>query len=76
MLDRDALARGEDVVAPALLALPAACLAEVGQRAMLRPPATRFHPIVCCDGRGRYVGVVPLEALVSALASASEPRDG
>jgi hypothetical protein len=36
---------------------------------MLRPPATRFHPVVLCDVRGRYVGVVRIERLVALLAA-------
>jgi hypothetical protein len=37
---------------------------------MLRPPEIRFHPIVCCDVQGRYLGLVRVERLVAALAQA------
>jgi EAL domain-containing protein (putative c-di-GMP-specific phosphodiesterase class I) len=42
-------------------------LAAVARRAMERPVAERFDPIVCCDARGRYVGVVKVERLVEGL---------
>ena len=33
-------------------------------RAMAREPALRFTPAACCDGRGRLLGLVPIERLV------------
>src|SRR6266480_561654 len=36
-------------------------LAAVGRRAMSRAAAERFDPVVCCDARGRYVGVVKVD---------------
>jgi len=44
-------------------------LAEAGRRAVVRPPYSRFQPIVCTDNAGRYVGVVPIERLVEELAA-------
>jgi EAL domain-containing protein (putative c-di-GMP-specific phosphodiesterase class I) len=44
-------------------------LAAVARRAMSRPPAERFDPVVCCDARGRYVGVVKVERLVEGLTA-------
>lgn len=42
--------------------------ATVARRAMTRDPAVRFAPLVCCDERGRYVGIVRIERLVERLA--------
>src|SRR4051794_12762716 len=47
-------------------------LAAVARRAMARPRAERFDPIVCCDARGRYVGVVKVERLVEGLTAVVE----
>lgn len=47
-------------------------LAGVARRAMARPFAERFDPLVCCDGRGRYLGVVKVERLMEALAATAE----
>jgi EAL domain-containing protein (putative c-di-GMP-specific phosphodiesterase class I) len=44
-------------------------LSAVARRAMERPPAERFDPVVCCDARGRYVGVVKVERLVEGLTA-------
>jgi EAL domain-containing protein (putative c-di-GMP-specific phosphodiesterase class I) len=38
---------------------------DVLRRAMVRPPAVRFDPLVCCDPRGRYLGLVRVERLVA-----------
>lgn len=43
-------------------------VAEVAFRAMTRPPATRFDPIVCGDTYGRYAGLVRPERLMVRLA--------
>src|SRR3954454_13718948 len=47
-------------------------LAAVARRAMARPVAERFDPVVCCDARGRYVGVVKVERLVEGLTAVVE----
>ncbi|MEA2440178.1 MAG: hypothetical protein QOH76_1602 [Thermoleophilaceae bacterium] len=47
-------------------------LAGVARRAMARPAAERFDPVVCCDARGRYVGVVKVERLVEGLTAVVE----
>jgi EAL domain-containing protein (putative c-di-GMP-specific phosphodiesterase class I) len=44
----------------------------VARRAMERPAAERFDPVVGCDARGRYVGVIPVERLVEGLAALVE----
>ena len=41
---------------------------ELALRAMTREPAQRFTPAACCDGRGRLLGLVPIERLVESLA--------
>jgi EAL domain-containing protein (putative c-di-GMP-specific phosphodiesterase class I) len=42
---------------------------QAAQRAMTRGPSTRFSPLLCTDGAGRYLGVVHIERLVHALAA-------
>jgi EAL domain-containing protein (putative c-di-GMP-specific phosphodiesterase class I) len=44
----------------------------VARRAMQRPFDERFDPVVCCDARGRYAGVVRMDRLVEALAGLAE----
>ncbi|MEA2466055.1 MAG: hypothetical protein QOJ57_181 [Thermoleophilaceae bacterium] len=41
----------------------------VARRAMTRPFEERFDPVVCCDPRGRYVGLVQVERLVDGLTA-------
>jgi hypothetical protein len=43
-------------------------VAAVARRAMGRPRASRFDPVLCIDGLGRYRGVVRVERLLEALA--------
>lgn len=66
--ERVAFERGEGPAEDLLVVTPAAEPAEVARRAMLRRPATRFLPVVCCDVRGRYVGVVRIERLIGLLS--------
>jgi EAL domain-containing protein (putative c-di-GMP-specific phosphodiesterase class I) len=47
-------------------------LAAIARRAMARPVTERFDPVVCCDARGRYVGVVKVERLVEGLTAVVE----
>ena len=44
---------------------------EVVARAMTRPPATRFDPVVCVDTDGAYVGLIHVEHLVTATITAA-----
>ncbi|MDW5594971.1 EAL domain-containing protein [Conexibacter stalactiti] len=74
MLERGVALRGEDPVEDVLVVSRAARIPELARRAMLRPPQTRFHPVVCCDVQGRYIGIVRVERLVAALALAREAR--
>lgn len=73
LLARPAFGRGEEPQAELLVVTPATTVPEVARRAMLRPPGIRFDPLVCCDEQGRYLGLVPVERLVTALAGAREP---
>jgi hypothetical protein len=47
----------------------------VARRALTRPPAQRFDPLVCCDGRGRYEGLVKVERLIERLAALVEGKE-
>jgi len=47
---------------------PETAVTDVAERAVARPPATRFDPVVCTDATGRYVGVVGVEDLLLDLA--------
>jgi hypothetical protein len=38
------------------------------QRAMTRPPAQRFDPVVCTDATGAVVGLLRVEDLAAAVA--------
>jgi EAL domain-containing protein (putative c-di-GMP-specific phosphodiesterase class I) len=44
----------------------------VARRAMERPAAERYDPVVACDARGRYGGVVRVERLIEGLAALVE----
>lgn len=52
-----------------LVATPRTPLRALAKRAMARPEANRFLPVVCVDHDGRYLGVVRIEHIVSWLAS-------
>jgi EAL domain-containing protein (putative c-di-GMP-specific phosphodiesterase class I) len=54
---------------PVTTVLASEDLRSVARRAMTREHASRFDPLVCVDHAGRYVGVVHVTALVTALAS-------
>ena len=41
---------------------------DLALRAMARESGMRFMPAVCCDGRGRLLGMVPIERVVVSLA--------
>jgi hypothetical protein len=40
----------------------------VARRAAARPWLERFHPLVACDRRGVYLGLVRIEQLLDAIA--------
>jgi EAL domain-containing protein (putative c-di-GMP-specific phosphodiesterase class I) len=44
-------------------------VAEVAARAITRDPVDRFAPVLCTDNAGRYLGIVPMERIVTTLAA-------
>ncbi len=71
LLDRARYLEGEGFDPEPLRALPDEGPAQLARRAMAREPRSRFAPLLCCDEQGRYLGIVEVERLVTALA---EPR--
>ncbi|MFL5818266.1 MAG: EAL domain-containing protein [Conexibacter sp.] len=69
---REGCERGEPPVGEVLVVGATNGVPEVAQRAMLREPARRFDPLVCCDANGGYAGIVLLDRLVEALARAAD----
>jgi EAL domain-containing protein (putative c-di-GMP-specific phosphodiesterase class I) len=63
--------RGDGPVRNLMLVTADMPLAAVGRRAMARPAARRFDPLVCWDDAGRYSGLVRIERVVDALAAAA-----
>jgi EAL domain-containing protein (putative c-di-GMP-specific phosphodiesterase class I) len=61
-------ARGELLPRPAMRVQPGHGVADVARRAVARPAALRFDPLVCCDEQGVYQGVVRVERLVERLS--------
>jgi EAL domain-containing protein (putative c-di-GMP-specific phosphodiesterase class I) len=49
---------------------PSAGITETLQRALARPPAHRFEPVLCTDASGTVVGLVRVDDLASAAHSA------
>jgi len=47
---------------------PSADVAETLQRALTRPPVTRFDPVVCTAGNGDVLGLIRIEDLAAAAA--------
>jgi EAL domain-containing protein (putative c-di-GMP-specific phosphodiesterase class I) len=61
---------GETYTAPVSLRVhPSADVSEALQRALTRPPAQRFDPVVCTDPSGSVLGLLRLEDLASAAHS-------
>jgi hypothetical protein len=54
---------------PVVTATATEQVSSAADRAMSRPPADRMLPLVCVDSAGRHVGVIPIDALVRALAA-------
>lgn len=48
-------------------------VAEAAERAITRPTAQRFHPLLCVDDLGRYVGMARMERVLTYL-TARTPR--
>ena len=68
LAERAALLRGEPFERPVMRITPTSPLKAVARRAVARPLLERFHPLVACDPRGVYLGVVRVEQLLDALA--------
>jgi CBS-domain-containing membrane protein len=68
LLGRTFVARG-DASGPPLVAQTSDRVAEVACRAVARDAETRLHPVVCCDERGRFQGIVTVDRLLGALAT-------
>lgn len=61
------LRTGETYSAPVSLRVhPSADIGETLQRALTRPPAQRFDPVLCTDPAGAVVGLLRVEDLASA----------
>jgi hypothetical protein len=48
---------------------PSADITETLQRALTRPPAQRFDPVLCTDPSGTVLGMLRVEDLASARKS-------
>ena len=71
LIDREAARNGVSIPRPALTVKTTSEVGDVALRALTRPEASRFDPLVCCDDRGVYLGVVRMERIMVALASRS-----
>jgi EAL domain-containing protein (putative c-di-GMP-specific phosphodiesterase class I) len=68
LAERAALMRGEPHERPIMRISPTSPQKAVARRAAARPWLERFHPLVACDRRGVYLGLVRVEQLLDALA--------
>jgi CBS-domain-containing membrane protein len=68
LLGRAVVARGDTSGSP-LVAQTSDRVADVACWAVARDAETRLHPVVCCDERGRFQGIVTLDRLLGALAA-------
>jgi EAL domain-containing protein (putative c-di-GMP-specific phosphodiesterase class I) len=68
LADRAALLRGETFERPVMRITPTSPMRAVARRAAARPLIERFYPLVACDRRGVYLGLVRVEQLLDALA--------
>jgi len=67
VIDRVSFERGAPPREPLRLP-PATPVVDVARRAMARPLAQRWDPVVCVDDGGAYQGVVPLDRVLATLA--------
>lgn len=67
LAERASLLRGEPYERPVMRISPSSPLKAVARRAAARPWLERFHPLVACDLRGVYLGLVRVEQLLDAL---------
>jgi hypothetical protein len=75
-LEHRARRREDELTTPPLCTGPRTTPAELARRVVARPGGRRFDPIVCCDERGRVVGLLRVERLLSALADATDRPPG
>ncbi len=68
LAERAALLRGEPYERPVMRISPTSPQKAVARRAVTRPWLERFHPLVACDRRGVYLGLVRIEQLLDAIA--------
>lgn len=68
LAERAALLRGEPYERPVMRVTISSPLKTVARRAAARPVMERFHPLVVCDRRGVYLGIVRVEQILDALA--------
>ena len=69
LVERAALLRGEPYERPVTCVSPSTPLPALARKLAERPELDRFQPAVCCDGQGRYVGIVRVDRLLAALGS-------
>lgn len=67
LAERAALLRGEPYERPVMRISPSSPQKAVARRAAARPWLERYHPLVACDRRGVYLGLVRIEQLLDAL---------
>jgi EAL domain-containing protein (putative c-di-GMP-specific phosphodiesterase class I) len=68
LVTREQTLRGEPAWPATVVQRSSEC-GSVLRRAMTRPRPIRFHPLVCCDELGRYLGVVLVERLVEQVVA-------
>jgi EAL domain-containing protein (putative c-di-GMP-specific phosphodiesterase class I) len=68
LAERAAIMRGEPYERPVMRISPTSPQKAVARRAAARPWLERYHPLVACDRRGVYLGLVRVEQLLDALA--------
>jgi EAL domain-containing protein (putative c-di-GMP-specific phosphodiesterase class I) len=68
LAERAALLRGEPYERPIMRISPTSPQKAVARRAAARPWLERFHPLIACDRRGVYLGLVRVEQLLDAIA--------
>ncbi len=67
LAERASLLRGEPYERPVMRISPSSPQKSVARRAAARPWLERYHPLVACDRRGVYLGLVRIEQLLDAL---------
>lgn len=68
LVERTALLRAEPFERKASCVTAATPVGAAARQAVGRAATDRFLPLVCCDARGRYVGLVRVDGLLEALS--------